>query len=283
MEQAHQQDATGGAHGAPKAITSDLEDFGFSHMVLEVGDLEKSEQWYRDVVGLDVLGRGILSEPRHHSVLRMDSGQLLVLVEVEEPEPRRKNSASIHHAFWLTTDQYRTAQERFTAAGIDISDERVAFRAKGEFSMDAWDPDGHHWQVQTEGPEATELIKPGVGVVDCGTTDKYEVGSITSFGEGNFFLIRNEGGFLALSRWCRHRNGLLANQKEHWRFFCNFHGATFNYDGDHTGHMRDLPPLRSNPITIADDGRVLVDTDVVIERDPDEPPRFVPVPEMAGR
>src|SRR5579871_2770967 len=131
----------GGAHGVASRLTSDLEGFGFSHMILEVGDLDRSEQWYRDVAGLDVLGRGLMAEERPHSVLRMNSGQLLVLLEVERPEPRRHNSQTIHHAFWLTPEEYRSAQERLAAAGIDISDERAAFRAKGEYSMDAWDPD----------------------------------------------------------------------------------------------------------------------------------------------
>src|SRR5205085_1954027 len=78
----------GGAHGVGQTVTSDLEGFGFSHMVLEVGDLDGSERWYRDVVGLDVVGRGLMAEERPHSVLRMNSGQLLVLLEVEHPEPR---------------------------------------------------------------------------------------------------------------------------------------------------------------------------------------------------
>jgi catechol 2,3-dioxygenase-like lactoylglutathione lyase family enzyme len=274
---------TGGMHGTEKAVTSDLDGFGFSHMILEVGDLDRSEQWYRDVVGLDFLGRGLMAEERPHSVLRMNSGQLLVLMEVENPEPRRHNSQTIHHAFWLTTDQYRSAQERFSADGIDISDERASFRAKGEFSMDAWDPDNHHWQVQTQGPEATEIIKPGVGVVECGPAEQFAVGSVTPFGKGNFFLIRNDEGFLALSRWCRHRNGLLINQKEHWQFFCHFHGATYNYDGDHTSHLRGVGPLRMNPVTITDQGIVTVDTDVVLERQEDEPPRFTAAPGLARR
>lgn len=266
-------------HAAPRADACDLEGFGFSHLVLEVGDLDRSEAFYRDIVGLDLLGRGLLAEPHPHSVLRMTTGQLLVLLQVDQPTPYRPNSASIHHAFWLTMEQYRAAQARFAAAGFDIGDERAAFRAKGEYSMDIWDPDGHHWQVQTEGPEATELILPGVGVVDCGPVDAFPVGSVTSFGDGNFFLVREEQGFLALSRWCRHRNGLLAHQPEHCRFFCHFHGATFNYQGDHTGHMRGIPPLRANPVTITPDGRVLVDTDTVIERATDEPPTYSPVPE----
>jgi catechol 2,3-dioxygenase-like lactoylglutathione lyase family enzyme len=273
----------GMGHAAPRVDSCDLEDFGFSHLVLEVGDLDKSETFYRDVVGLDLLGRGLMAESRPHALLRMNTGQLLVLLEVENPEPYRQNSASIHHAFWLTMDQYRAAQVRFDSAGFDIGDERAAFRAKGEYSMDIWDPDGHHWQVQTEGPEATELIKPGVGVVDCGPAEKYPVGSITSFGEGNFFLIREPAGFLALSRWCRHRNGILANQAEHCRFFCNFHGATYDYAGIHTGHMRGIPPLRANPVTVTPEGKVLVDTDTVIERAMDEPPAYVPVPEPARR
>jgi hypothetical protein len=88
---------------------------------------------------------------------------------------------------------------------------------------------------------------------------------------------------LALSRWCRHRNGILANQQEHWRFFCNFHGATYSYEGNHTGHMRGIPPLRSNPVTLSADGHVLVDTDVVIERTDDESPSYVPAPQTATR
>jgi catechol 2,3-dioxygenase-like lactoylglutathione lyase family enzyme len=277
MEGVEERALTGGGHSTPRERTSDLEGFGFSHLVLEVGNLDESERWYRDVAGLDVVGRGLMAEAQPHSMLRMRSGQLIVLVEVANPEPRRENSASIHHAFFLTVDQYRAAQERMAAAGIDISDERAAFRAKGEYSMDAWDPDGHHWQVQTEGPEATELIMPGVGVVDCGSADRFKMDSVTPFGEGNFFLIRRPQGFVALSRWCRHRNGILAHQQEHWRFFCNFHSATYNYQGDPTGHMRGLPPLRMNPVSISSDGHVLVDTDVVTERSVGDPVPYVAV------
>ncbi|HZT06448.1 MAG TPA: VOC family protein [Chloroflexota bacterium] len=277
--------------GEPKAFlpghasqvgTADLEGFGFSHLVLEVSDLDRSEAWYRDVAGLEVIGRNVLSETAPHSVLRMNTGQLLVLLEVDTPVPQRPNSGAIHHAFWLTMDQYHEAQERYAAAGYDTSDERAAFRSKGEYSMDAWDPDGHHWQIQSEGPEAQELIKPGVGVVECGPVEQFPVGSVTSFGAGNFFLVHAEEGFLALSRWCRHRNGILAHQPEHWRFFCNFHGATYNYCGDHTGHMRDVPPLRMNPVTVGDDGIVRVDTDVVVERDEDEAPPYAVAPLAAA-
>jgi catechol 2,3-dioxygenase-like lactoylglutathione lyase family enzyme len=273
-----EQSSDYGGHGMPGQVGAPFEDFGFSHMVLEVKDVDRSELWYRDVIGLDVLGRNLLAEPEPHAVLRLNTGQLLVLVQVERPAPIRANTSSIHHAFLLTMDQYRAAQERFAAAGYDIGDTRAAFRAKGEYSMDIFDPDGHRWQVQAFGPEQKCLIKPEVGVVECGPVDQFPIGSVTVFREGNFFLVRDKRGFLALSRWCRHANGLLAHQREHWRFFCAFHGATYNLQGDHTGHLRDIPPLRMNPVTITPEGIVLVDTDQVIERSGDEPPPVTPVP-----
>jgi catechol 2,3-dioxygenase-like lactoylglutathione lyase family enzyme len=269
-----------GGHGQPGATAAPFDGFGFSHMVLEVADLDRSEAWYRDVLALEPMGRNLLAEPGPHAVLRMNTGQLVVLLQVESPDPIRENTSSIHHAFYLTYDQYREAQARFSAAGYDISDTREQFRAKGEHSMDIFDPDGHRWQVQAFSEEQHAVIKPGVGVVDCGPAAQYSVGSVTTFREGNFFLVREAGGFLALSRWCRHANGLVAYQREHWRFYCAFHGATYDQTGCHTGHLPNVGALRLNPVTITADGRVRVDTDVVIERDNAAPPPLVPAPEV---
>ncbi len=271
-------DATQTGHGVPAAPCGLFPGFGFSHLVLEASDLDRSERWYQEVIGLDVLGRDLLAEPRPHAVLRLNTGQLLVLIQTDQPVPIRPNTSSIHHAFLLSLEQYRAAQERFAAHGYDVGDTRAAFRAKGEYSMDVFDPDGHRWQVQAFGPEQHCLIKPDAGVVECGPVDKFAVGSVTVFREGNFFLVRGKQGFLALSRWCRHANGLTAYQPEHWRFFCAFHGATYNLQGDHTGHHANVPPLRLNQVTITPQGMVMVDTDAVIEREHDEPPAYTPVP-----
>lgn len=254
---------------------------GFSHMVLEVRDLDRSERFYKEVIGLESLGRSLLAEPREHSLMRMNTGQLIVLLTVDNPVPIRANTSSIHHAFLLTMDQYRAAEERFKAAGYDVGDTREAFRAKGEHSMDIFDPDGHRWQVQAFSEEQHELIKSGLGEVDCGLVDNFRAGSVTTFGKANFFLYRSRKGFLAINRWCRHANGLLAHQPEHWRFYCAFHGATYNMDGDHTGHLPNIPALRLHPLRIDGNGHVLVDTDTFIERQPGTPPEFTAAPEPA--
>jgi len=260
--------ATQAGHNAPIAPpTKEIE--GFSHMVLEVEDLERSERFYEDVIGLEPMGRGLLAEPREHSLLRMSTGQLIVLLQDDKPIPIRDNTSSIHHAFLMTMDQYTAAQGRFKAAGFDIGDTREAFRAKGEHSMDIYDPDGHRWQVQAFDEGQHEIIKSGLGVVDCGPADKFRVGSVTTYGKGNFFLFRSHKGLLAINRWCRHANGLLTHQPEHWRFYCAFHGATYNMEGDHTGHLPNIPALRLHPVRFSAAGNVLVDTDTFIEREPD--------------
>jgi Rieske Fe-S protein len=250
----------------------------FSHFVLEVTDLDRSEAWYRDVIGLDVLGRDLTAEPTLHVVLQMNTGQLLILVKRDHVVPRRPGSSSIHHGFLLTIEQYRQAQERLSQAGYDIGDTRAQFRARGEYSMDIDDPDGHRYQVQAYGPEAKEIARPDVGVVDCGVADGYRVGDVRLFADGNFFLTRLPDGFLALTRWCTHMNGKIVYQKAHWRFWCPFHGATYDRRGEPIAKRPDVCSLRLNRVSFSPDGHVLVDTDTVIERAAYSPDQAVQPP-----
>jgi len=249
---------------------------GFSHLVIQVTNLDRSEKFYQEVMGLDPVGRDLVSEEGPNSLLKMNTGQMVLLVQVPKVEPFRPNSGSIHHAWLLTVEQYKRAQERLKARGYDISDTREAFRAMGEKSMDVFDPDGHRYQVQAFGPEAHEVVRPDVGKVRCGKIEDFEVGSVTLFGKAKFYLVRHPEGFIALSRWCSHMNGQIAWQKEHWRFFCSFHGATFNRKGESTGHIPNLGPLRIHPVTIEEDGTVVVNPEVALARKEFDPEQLVP-------
>jgi catechol 2,3-dioxygenase-like lactoylglutathione lyase family enzyme len=247
----------------------------FSHFVIDVTDLDRSEAWYSDVIGMEILGRNLLAEEHPHSVLQMNTGQLFVLLKKERVEPRRPGSSSIHHGFLLTPKQYRQAQERLVHYGYDIGDTREQFRARGEYSMDIYDPDDHRYQIQAYGPEAYEIILPGAGIVDCGPAEGYKVGDVKLFKEGNFFLVRLQDGFLALTRWCRHMNGKVVYQKQHWRFWCPFHGMTYDRAGDPLWGRPDVCPLRLNSIRFSSEGHVLVNTDEVIDRERYEPGQAV--------
>jgi catechol 2,3-dioxygenase-like lactoylglutathione lyase family enzyme/nitrite reductase/ring-hydroxylating ferredoxin subunit len=240
---------------------------GFSHMVLHVTDLERSEKFYQEVFGLDLVGRNLVADEGPNSLLAMNTRQRILLVEVPEVVAIRPNSSSIHHAWLLTIDEMTRAKKRLKKMGFDIEDSRAQFRANGENSLDVFDPDGHRFQVQAYGPEATAIVCENTGPINCGHVDDFPVGTVKAFVKGKFFLVRIEEGFLAVSRWCTHMNGLLTWKKEHWHFYCPMHGAMFNRKGESMPCSRDAPTLRLHPLTIGDDGTITVDPDTAIRRD----------------
>ena len=240
---------------------------GFSHLVIHVTDLDRSEAFYRDIIGLDVIGRDLVNEVGPNALLAMNTRQRVLLVEVPEVVAIRPNSSTIHHAWLLTIEEFERTVERMEKAGIDVTDSRAQFRAMGEHSMDIYDPDGHRFQIQAYGPESTAVMCDNVGPISCGHIDDFPAGTVKPFVKGKFFLVRLEDGFLALSRWCTHLNGIVSWKKEHWEFNCPMHGARF----DRTGMPRPLShsciPLRAHPVTITDDGEIIVDPDTAFKRD----------------
>ena len=253
----------------------------FSHLVVGVTDLERSEAWYRDVLGLDLLGRNLTGEKQPHSVLQMNTGQLVILVQHDTLRMPAGRSG-VHHGFMLTPNQYRRIYERLQELGYEIKDDREEFRAGGQYSIDIEDPDGHRYQLQCYGPEAREIM-PGAGVVDCGPASRYRIGDVRPFRTGNFHLVRLREGFLAVSRWCTHFNGLVVYQKAHWHFYCPFHHATYDRRGvpaPFPGNMAS-GPLRLHPITFSPEGHILVDTDRVIERNGYDPAQAANAPGAA--
>jgi Rieske Fe-S protein len=253
---------------------------GFSHLTVQVTDLDRSETFYRDVFGLEVVGRDLVNDEGPNSLLAMNTRQRVLLVKVDQVTPFRPNSSSIHHAWYLTPEQFDRAEKRLTAMGFDITDSRKDFRAFGERSMDVFDPDGHRYQIQAYGPEATRVIIEDVGEVACGKADDFVVGDVKTFVKGKFFVVRHEGGFIALSRWCTHMNGILAWKKEHWRFYCPMHGAFFDRKGECVTHGRELAPLRQYPLRIAEDGTIYVRTDTVAERESFDVAQLTPAPSV---
>lgn len=249
---------------------------GFSHMVVHVTDLERSEKFYREVFGLDLIGRDLVNDEGPNVLLGTNTRQRLLLVEVPEVTAIRPNSSSIHHAWLLTIEEYRRAQERLRAMGFDIDDSRAQFRAMGENSMDVFDPDGHRYQIQAYAPEATAIINEGVGLVTCGSIEAFPVGTVKPFVRGKFVLVRLEEGFLALSRWCTHMNGIIAWKREHWHFHCPMHGAMFNRKGEPLPCSQRGPILRLHPVSITAAGDVVVDPDIVLLRERFDPEQVVP-------
>ena len=242
------------------------QDLAFSHIVVECANLDRSEAFYRDVIGLDVLGRNLTSDNRPHSLLAMNTRQRVLLVEVGEVPPYPGSGGSIHHGWLLTPEQFALARDRLEAAGYKTGiDPRQNFRAVGEYNMDIHDPDGNRFQIQAFGEESEELLPAGAGVVECVKIDNFAVGSVTRNGKGRFFLVREDAGFLAISVWCTHKNGVTVWQKESWHFYCPFHGAKYDPTGCYVGRM-GCKPMRLHPVNIDETGTIFVDTDQFYSR-----------------
>jgi catechol 2,3-dioxygenase-like lactoylglutathione lyase family enzyme/nitrite reductase/ring-hydroxylating ferredoxin subunit len=265
----HNPDSVAGTSEEPRVN-------GFSHLTVQVTDLDRSGKFYQDVFGLDLIGRNLVNEEAPNSLLAMNSRERVVLVKAPEVQPFRPNSSSIHHAWWLTPEQFERAQKRLQAMGFKIDDNRKAFRPLGELNMDVYDPDGHRYQIQTITAEGQKPIIEIVSEAACGHVDDHPIGAVKQFAKGKFFLVRLEDGFLAMSRWCTHKNGLLTWRKEHWHFHCPMHGAVFNRRGDCVSYSRRYKALRLHPVTIASDGTITVRPDTVIERDQFDPSQVIP-------
>jgi catechol 2,3-dioxygenase-like lactoylglutathione lyase family enzyme/nitrite reductase/ring-hydroxylating ferredoxin subunit len=238
-----------------------MDELAFSHLTIEVSDLDRSEAFYRDVIGLDVVGRNLIADNRPNSLLAMNTRQRVILIEVPRVPPYPASGGSIHHAWLLTIDQFKAARDRLEAHGYETGiDPRQTFRAVGEYNMDILDPDGNRFQIQAFGEESDDILPSGAGVVACGNIADYPVGSVTRNGKGRFFLVHGEDGLLAVSLWCTHKNGATVWQKESWHFYCPFHGAKFDPTGCYVGNM-GCAPMRLHPIAIDESGAITVDTD----------------------
>ncbi len=252
---------------------------GFSHLVLTVSDLDRSEKFYQDVFGLEAVGRDLVAEEGPNSLLKSDCRQMVVLVQVPKEQVRieREGANSTHHA-WLvkTPAEYKAIEKRLASMGFDVNDYRAAFRAAGQYSVDLVDPDGHRWQIQTQGPEATDVRVEKAGVVNCGAADQYEIGTVKLYEKEKFFLLRVADGFLALSQWCTHQNGLVKWRGYFYDFYCPKHGAVFERTGDCASSTMKLPPLRLHPVRVTEAGEVEVDTDRVILRRGHDAAQVVP-------
>ncbi|MBN1565653.1 MAG: Rieske (2Fe-2S) protein [Anaerolineae bacterium] len=105
------------------------------------------------------------------------------------------------------------------------------------------------------------------GVFNAGLVDDYPPGSVTPFNAGRFYLVRQEdGGFLALYRKCTHLGCAVPWDQAEGKFICPCHASAFEADGEVLNPPAPRP-LDRFPITINENGEILVDTGSAIQRD----------------
>lgn len=245
----------------------------FHHKIVHVSDLERSERFFGETLGLDFVGRDLWPDEGPNSTFKTQIGQYVVLVQVPEVDAARAE----HWNFMLTPEDFKVVQERLRQAGCAIGDLRAEFRAKGEMSDNYYDPDNQMMQITAISEEAHLTPPARLGKIVAGRIDDFAIGSVTYISKGRFYIVRTQDGVLALSEVCTHRQGKVFYQPEHYRFYCPLHYNKFTRTGAHLGHTPGTPPLHTYPIEFVE-GQIVVDTDVSVARVPDQAKQMVRIP-----
>jgi cytochrome b6-f complex iron-sulfur subunit len=99
----------------------------------------------------------------------------------------------------------------------------------------------------------------------AGAEDDFELGSVTAFPAGRFYLVRlSDGGFLALDRTCTHLGCTVPWRAEQGLFACPCHASTFDITGEVLGPPAPRP-LDRYPVRI-ENGIVKIDLRSPIRR-----------------
>jgi catechol 2,3-dioxygenase-like lactoylglutathione lyase family enzyme len=115
---------------------------------LYVRDLDRTEAFYRGLLGFPVIGR---AEGRHVFFRAGSSVLLCFIAEVTQTDtklPPHFGSGNLHLAFEVKGEEYQAWKEKMTTLGIDIVHEQEW--KKGKHSFYFRDPDGHLLEILPE-------------------------------------------------------------------------------------------------------------------------------------
>jgi catechol 2,3-dioxygenase-like lactoylglutathione lyase family enzyme len=89
---------------------------GVLHFTIPVKDLDRSERFYRDILGLEKMRRN-----NHMVFMRTKGDNYLVLTHSQKPiDPNPGNAHDIHSAFRVTAEEYDRAKAFLAGKGIAL-------------------------------------------------------------------------------------------------------------------------------------------------------------------
>jgi catechol 2,3-dioxygenase-like lactoylglutathione lyase family enzyme len=108
---------------------------GVLHFTIPVKDLDRSEKFYTEILGMEKVGRN------NHMVFMRAGEDCFVLTYSENPiEPNCGDAHEIHHAFRVTAKEYDRAKEFLASEGIRIfkeeNRERGTFQGRSAYFHD---------------------------------------------------------------------------------------------------------------------------------------------------
>ena len=139
---------------------------GLTHWSIPVNNLDESEKFYRDILGLEHKGR-----LGNSSMACFDAGGTnLLLCERQDKIVRTpEQDGRVHHAFTVSADDWEKAAKLFKDNGVEV--EEIVYREKGFFTgreLYFLDPSGNllevrdpAWKAGMATPSLAEIIGAG--------------------------------------------------------------------------------------------------------------------------
>jgi catechol 2,3-dioxygenase-like lactoylglutathione lyase family enzyme len=133
---------------------------GISHIVVEVSDLKRGEEFYRSL-GFSSLGNDLLPECGRSIAFAAASGQWLVIAECGQP--RSLPETGVHQAYAVTASDRAAIEKRLTARDVAIHTYKEDRPEEENDNFYFFDPDGNRIQlVAAEG--ATNSCNQVLGI-----------------------------------------------------------------------------------------------------------------------
>ena len=118
---------------------------GISHLVVEVGDLDKAVDFYSRILGLKLIGKDLLPGCGPHAALKSASGQWVALVS--NPARLDLREMGVHQAYRVSIAAKTAISARLLAAGIEIKTYKEDRPAEDGDNFYFYDPDGNRLQL----------------------------------------------------------------------------------------------------------------------------------------
>jgi catechol-2,3-dioxygenase len=139
-----------------------------SHIAIEVSDLKRGEEFYREVLGFESVGYDRVPGCGRNVLLRAASGQWLILSE--SSEPRSLPETGVHQAYRVAPSDREAIGKKLAPRDIKVHTYKEDRPAEEADSFYFYDPDGNRVQLvasKTHAGTDGKVLAIDHAVVEC--------------------------------------------------------------------------------------------------------------------
>ncbi|MEE8516548.1 MAG: VOC family protein [Alphaproteobacteria bacterium] len=140
-----------------------------SHIVVEVADLERAQEFYGDLLGFTGAAEGWPDCTSRHLVFGAASGQSLILAETKAP--RAFPDSGVHQAYRAGATDIAAICSRLKGAGVEIFTYKEDRPAEEGDNLYVHDPDGNRIQLVADGGHGKAGVVRGIDHAAVMATD----------------------------------------------------------------------------------------------------------------